>query len=116
MEWIVTIFAGLVLAVLAAPAAMLLLTIFVLVPMAHFLPAPATLARARFECPFRKTTVNATFLTTPDGQAADVTACSAFGEGAVTCGKACRALTSVGWTPSPMVPRFALISGDAAVR
>ena len=56
MDWIMMIFAGLVLAVLAAPIAMLLFTFFVLVPLAHLMPAPTTLARARFQCPFRKTT------------------------------------------------------------
>lgn len=116
MDWILMIFAGLVLTILAAPIAMLLLTVFVLVPLAHLMPAPATLARARFLCPFKKTMVNATFVTAPDGGATDVCACSAFGDGAVTCGKACRNLTSVGWAPSPMVPRFGLLAGDEAFR
>jgi hypothetical protein len=116
MDWLVMIIAGLVLTVLTAPIAMLLLTFFVLVPLAHLMPAPATLARARFQCPFKKTMVTATFATAPDGRAADVCACSAFGDGAVTCGKACRALTTVGFAPSPMVPRFGLLADEEAFR
>jgi hypothetical protein len=95
---------------------MLLLTFFVLVPLAHLAPAPATLARARFQCPIRKTTVTATFVTTPDGRTADVCACSAFGDATVTCGKACRGFATVGFAPSPMVPRFGLLAGDEAFR
>jgi len=116
MEWVITFVAGLVLAVILAPVAMLLLTFFVLVPLAHLMPARATLARTRFECPFKKVVVNATFVTTPDGAPADVAACSAFGDGKVTCAKACRALATVGFAPSPMVPRFGLLSGSEAFR
>ena len=117
MEWIVMVFAGLVLVVITAPIAMLLLTFFVLVPLAHLMPQSATLARARFDCPFSKETVNATFVTSPDRQGpTDVMACSVFGDGEVTCSKKCRALATTVWAPSPMVPRFALIAGDVAVR
>jgi len=40
MEWIATIVAGLVLVVITAPLVMLLLTVFVLVPLAHSRNAP----------------------------------------------------------------------------
>lgn len=116
MEWIVTVVAGLVLAVILAPVVMLLLTFFVLVPLAHLMPARGTLARTRFECPFKKIVVNATFVTTPNGTPADVAACSAFGDGTVTCAKGCRALATVGFAPSPMVPRFGLLAGTEAFR
>jgi hypothetical protein len=116
MEWITTIVAAIVLALIVAPVAMLLLTFFVLVPLAHLMPASRTLARAHFECPFKKMVVNATFVTTPDGAPADVAACSAFGDGEVTCQKACRALASVGFAPSPMVARFGLLPGTEAFR
>jgi hypothetical protein len=117
MEWLVMLVAGFVLVVIAAPIALLLLTFFVLVPLAHLMPPPTTLARASFQCPFRKTAVTATFLTPPDGGGpADVVACSAFGDREVTCAKGCRALASVGWAPSPMVARFALIADEVALR
>lgn len=117
MEWIVLIVAGFGLVLITAPIAMLLLTFFVLVPLAHLMPAPAMLARATFDCPISKKTVNVTFVTAPDREApADVVACSAFGSRAVVCEKKCRAMARVAWAPSPMVPRFALIADDVAIR
>ena len=43
-------------------------------------------------------------------------ACSMFGDGTVTCEKTCRALASVGWEPSAMVPRFSLLADGTAPR
>jgi|SRR5947207_10478412 len=117
MEWIATIVAGLVLVVITAPLVMLLLTVFVLVPLAHLTRRPATLARATFECPVSKTTVNATFEASAEHEGElDVVACSMFGDGTVTCEKTCRALASVGWEPSAMVPRFSLLADGTAPR
>ncbi len=117
MEWITTIVAGLVLVVITAPLAMLLLTVFVLVPLAHLTRRPEMLARATFECPVSKTAVNASFVASPEREGElDVVACSVFGDGKVTCQKTCRALASVGWAPSPMVPRFSLLADGTAPR
>ena len=116
MEWIVMIVAGLVLVVITAPLAMLLITVFVLVPLAHLAPRPAMLARASFACPVSKMAVAATFLASPDREGVDVVACSMFGDRTVTCQKACRGLARVGWEPSPMVPRFSLLADGAASR
>jgi hypothetical protein len=117
MEWIVTIFAGLVFALMVAPLAMLVLTFFVLVPLAHLMPAPSTRARVRFDCPFSRRTVTATFVTSPgDARPTDVVACSRFGDGKVVCSKECLALAAVGWAPSPMVPRFSLLADGTAPR
>jgi hypothetical protein len=117
MDWVVTIFAGLVLAVMVAPLAMLVLTFFVLVPLAHLMPAARMLARARFNCPVSKRTVTASFVTTPGSDhPTDVAACSHFGDRKVTCDKGCLALTTVGWEPSPMVPRYSLLADDTAPR
>ncbi|HET7343757.1 MAG TPA: hypothetical protein VFL90_19995 [Methylomirabilota bacterium] len=112
-----SIVGGVLLTILLLPVAFLLGTLFILAPLAHFMaPAPAV-ARTSFDCPYRKQHVNVAFVTAPDsGAPADVMACSAFGDGAVTCKKACVALGEVGWTPSPMVPRFALVSDGVAVR
>src|SRR3989304_4170625 len=52
MEWLGTILTGLALLVLLAPLLSLLVTVFVLVPLAHLLPHPALVARASFTCPF----------------------------------------------------------------
>ena len=117
MEWIVTIFAGLVFLALLAPVGMLLLTFFVLVPLAHLAPAPAMLARATFACPVSRRTVSAAFLTSPRSEhAVDVEQCSAFPHGRVACKKGCLALAAVGWAPSPMVPRVSLVAGGTAMR
>jgi hypothetical protein len=62
--------------------------------------------------------VTATFVTEPgDDRATDVAACSRFGDGKVMCAKECLALTTVGWTPSPIAaPRFSLIADETAGR
>ena len=117
MEGIVTIFAGLVLLALLAPVGMLLLTFFVLVPLAHLAPAPTMLARATFACPCSRRTVTAAFLTTPrSAQPTDVEECSAYPGGRIACRKGCLALAAVGWAPSPMVPRVSLVAGGTAAR
>ena len=117
MEWVMTILAGLVFAVMVAPLAMLVLTFFVLVPLAHLMPASRMLARARFNCPVSRRTVTASFVTSPgDEHPTDVAACSHFGDGKVVCGKKCLAVATVGWEPSPMVPRYSLLADDTAPR
>jgi hypothetical protein len=117
MDWIVTIFAGFVFALMLAPLVMLALTFLVLVPLAHLMPAPSMRAGARFDCPFSGRLVTATFVTSPDEtHPTDVAACSRFGHGKVACGKQCLTLAAVGWTPSPMVPRFALLADGTAAR
>ena len=117
MDWIETILAGLVFALMVAPLAMLVLTFFVLVPLAHLMPASPMLARARFNCPVSKGTVTASFVTTPgNDHPTDVAACSHFGDSNVLCGKKCLAVATVGWEPSPMVPRYSLVADDTAPR
>ena len=117
MDWLLMIVAGFVLMLMVAPLVTLALTLFVLVPLAHLMPPPSTLARRRFDCPFATRTVTATFVTSPVAERpTDVTACSRFGAGKVLCNKECLALTAVGWAPSPIVPRFALIADGTAPR
>ena len=117
MDWLVMIFAGVVLVVVVAPVAMLLLTFFVLVPLAHLMPQPSTLARTTLTCPVSKRTVNATFVTSPAAEhPTDIVQCSLFADGRVRCAKECLAHAAVGWTPSPMTPRFALLADGAALR
>jgi hypothetical protein len=117
MEWLITILVGFILVIAVAPIAMLMLTLFVLVPLAHLMPSPAMLARTSFDCPVTKRRVNATFVASPESERpADVVACSRFGDGRVTCAKACLEPAKVGWTPSPMVPPYCLLSGDTASR
>lgn len=117
MEWLITLVAGIGFAVLLAPVAMLLLTFFVLVPLAHLMSRPAMIGRATFDCPVTRRRVNAAFVSEPGhDHPSDVSACSRFGDGPVTCKKGCLAVATIGWGASAMTPRYALISGDVALR
>ena len=117
MDWVIMVVAGFIAAVALAPIAMLLLTVFVLVPLAHLMPRPAMLARRSFECPFSRRRVTATFLASPNTtHPEDVVACSRFGDGRVACAKACLGMAVTGWAPSPMVPAYCLLAGDTASR
>lgn len=118
MEWIVTLVTGLAVFVLLLPLIALLGTIFILVPLAHLLPPPAMVARTSFDCPFSKRRVSVAFLTSPSAeQPSDVLACSLFSDGGgIRCKKGCLGLAHTGWTPSPVVPRFALLAGGEALR
>jgi hypothetical protein len=117
MDWLIMIFAGVMLVVVVAPVAMLLLTFFVLVPLAHLMSQPSTLARTTLTCPVSKRTVNATFVTSPTAERpTDVVQCSLFADGRVRCGKGCLLHAEVGWAPSPMLPRFALLADGTAQR
>jgi hypothetical protein len=120
MEWLETVAAFLLfvgLLMLLAPALMLLLTGVVLLPLAHFLWTPLTLARTSFTCAFKRQRATVTFLTVAGREAPlDVAACSIYGDGPVGCEKPCLRLAAAQTTPSPMVPRFALLADGAAYR
>ncbi|OGL00686.1 MAG: hypothetical protein A3I14_00755 [Candidatus Rokubacteria bacterium RIFCSPLOWO2_02_FULL_73_56] len=117
MEWLGTILTGLALLVLLAPLLSLLVTVFVLVPLAHLLPHPAMVARASFTCPFSKRRVSAAFLTSPGSQApSDVLSCSLFGDGGVRCKKGCLGLAESLWEGRPVVARYALLADGEASR
>ena len=118
MEWITTLLAGLVLAVLLAPMFTLFVTIFLLVPLAHLVPRAPMINRASFDCPFSKSRVAVEFLNAPGAeQPSDVLGCSFFSDGReVRCEKGCLALARTGWGPSPMVPRYSLVADGVALR
>ena len=119
MELLVMLVTGLAAFVLLLPLILLLGTIFILVPLAHLLPAPSMVARTSFDCPFSKRWVNVAFLTEPSAEGpSDVLSCSLFtDERGIRCNKGCLGLArTTGWTPSPVVPRFALLAGGVALR
>lgn len=117
MDWLMTFVTGVAVFVLALPVLMLLLTFFVLVPLAHLAPRPSMIARSTFECPFSNQRATAEFVTSPDAERpADVVSCSVFRDGPVRCEKGCLALGTTGWTPSPAVARYALIAGGTTYR
>jgi hypothetical protein len=120
MEWIgivAPVLGFLALLVLLAPLLLLLLLGVIVLPLAHLLRAPLTLARVSFDCSFRRQRANVTFLTAPGREAPlDVVACSIYGDGPVGCQKPCLPLATAQATPSPMVARFALLADGAAYR
>jgi hypothetical protein len=118
MEWMVTILSGLGLLVLLAPVIMLLLTFFVLVPLAHFVPPASTVSRTSFACPVSKRRVSVAFLGISGvGTPTDVLSCSVFPDGErVRCAKGCLGLAETRRMPSPMVPPYALLADGVASR
>ena len=117
MDWVVSVVTAVGLLVLFSPLLMLGLTVFVLAPLAHLARRPAMIGRSTFECPFSKRCVSVEFLTSPDAtRPTEVRACSMFADGRICCAKGCRDLAESAWTPSPAVPRFALIAGDTTYR
>jgi hypothetical protein len=117
MDWVVSVVVGAGLLVLFSPLLMLALTVFVLAPLAHLARRPAMIGRSTFDCPLSKRRVSVEFLTSPDGtRPTDVRSCSMFADGRIRCAKGCCDLSETAWTPSPAVPRFALIAGDTTYR
>jgi hypothetical protein len=117
MAWLTTLVGVIGLAILLAPVAMLLLTVFVLVPLAHLVPRPPMLGRVTFTCPFSRRIVTVAFLS-PAGadHPSDVAACSLYGDGPVRCKKGCVDLATTGWAASAMTPRFSLVADGVALR
>lgn len=94
------------------------LLFFLLVALAHLMPAPSTVARASFTCPLSRRRVNVAFLTTPGAdQPVDVVSCSAFPDPErVRCAKGCLGWARSAWNASPMVARYALLAGGESYR
>jgi hypothetical protein len=112
-----SIVGGILLFILLSPLFVLLLTLFVLAPLAHLMTPPPSVARASITCPVTGREVSAAFLTASGAEhPADVLSCSAFPGGTVRCAKGCLAQSHVGWAPSPMVPRYALVADGVAMR
>lgn len=118
METVQAVLAGIALVVLLSPLIMLLLTFFVLVPLALLAPPLSTIGRATFDCPLSKRRVHAAFANAAgSAKPNDVLECSAFPDpGDVRCKKECLNGAETHWTPSPMTPRYALLADGAAYR
>jgi hypothetical protein len=117
MEWITTVLTALGLLILLAPLLMVLVTAFVLVPLAHLTTSGPTVARASFDCPFARKHVHATFLVPPGAdRATDVLACSVFGDGPVGCRKGCLQLAGTHAEPNAVTPRYALLADGESYR
>ena len=118
MEWIGSLVATLVLALLLVPMVAAVGCVFLLAVADWGFSRSPSVTRTRFFCPFSKRAVTTGFLTQPgSGQPVDVVSCSRFAdEHAVTCRKDCVELATARWTASPMEPRYALLSGGVAYR
>lgn len=103
---------------LVVPPAVLVSTMLLLWLSGHFLPAGPTVARMAFDCPFSKRRATVEFLIAPDSdRPTDVLSCSVFPKPYhVRCRKGCLNMAEAGWAPSPMMPRYALLSGGVAMR
>jgi hypothetical protein len=118
MEWIGSLVAVLVLIVLVVPAVAAVGCVFLLGAAGWVSYGSPSVGRAVFRCPLSGRRVTAAFLTPPGTeQPSDVMSCSRFkNERAVRCKKSCLHLATNGWAASPMAPRYALLSGDVALR
>lgn len=118
MEWIGSLVATLVVALLFVPLVAAVGCVFLLAAADWGFSGSPSVTRTRFFCPFSMRAVTTGFLTQPGSRSpVDVVSCSRFAdEHAVTCRKECRKLATAGWTASPMEPRYALLSGGVAYR
>jgi len=118
MEWVLAVAAGGGLLLLLAPLVLIFGGLILLGLFGHVLPGGGAVSRVSFDCPFSKRRVTAEFLTAPGTEEpADVLSCTAFAKPYhVRCKKGCLELVQAGWAASPMMPRYALLSGGVAVR
>lgn len=118
MEWVLTLTSSFVVLVLLAPFALLVGVVILLALANHVLPG-TTVSSTAFDCPFSKRRATVEFLT-PSGaqEPTDVLSCSVFAPKPyhVRCEKGCLGLAKSGWASSPMMPRYALLSGGVAYR
>lgn len=106
-----------VLLILLGPVLLLLVTVFVLVPLALIQARPTTVSRVSFDCPVSHRHVEAAFTTSPTVETPDdVLECSLFGGGPVTCRKGCLAHAVPHWGPPTAFARYALLAGGEAYR
>jgi hypothetical protein len=108
----------LTLVLLVVPPAVLVSVMLFLWLSHYFLPVGPTVARASFDCPFSKRRASVEFLIAAGSdRPSDVLSCSVFPKpGHVRCKKGCLSMAEVGRTPSPIMPRYALLSGGVAMR
>jgi len=118
MEWLGSLVATVVVALLIVPVVVAVGSVFLLGAAGWVSYGSPSVARAGFWCPFSRRRVTAAFLTAPGSeQPSDVVSCSRFeNERAITCQKGCVPLAETGWSASPLAPRYALLSGDVAYR
>ncbi len=118
MAFVLPLVGMLTLVLLLVPPAVLISMVLLLWLSHYFLPAGPTVARASFDCPFSKRRASVEYLI-PTGSdwPSDVLSCSVFPMPEhIRCKKGCLSMAEVGRAPSPMMPRYALLSGGVAKR
>jgi len=119
MEWVLTLMSSFVVLCLLGPLVMLLGGLMLFGLLGHVVRSGPGLWRTTFDCPFSKKQASVEFF----GEAGadhptDVLSCSVFAPKPyhVRCEKACLDLTETRCAFSPMMPRYALLSGGVAYR
>jgi len=118
MEWMLTL-TSVVVVFLVAPLVLLLGGLMLFGLVGHVLPRWPMVSRASFNCPFSKRRASVEFLTSPGAEGpSDVLSRSVFAPRPyhIRCEKGCLGLAKMGWMSSPMMPRYALLSGGVAYR
>jgi hypothetical protein len=118
MESVLTLTSSIVVLCLLGPLMMLLGGLMLFGLAGHMRSGPMV-SRTAFNCPFSKQRASVEFL--GDGASdrpADVLSCSVFAPEPyhVRCQKSCLDLAETRWAMSPMMPRYALLSGGMAYR
>jgi hypothetical protein len=121
MEWVLTLTSGVVVLCLLGPLVILLGGLMLFGLLGHVVRSGPAVWRTTFDCPFSKQRASVEFLGEPASDPdhpGDVLSCSVFAPKAyhVRCQKACLGLAETRWALSPMMPRYALLSGDVAYR
>ena len=117
MESLLAPTASLLVVILFVPV-LVLLGAGILLVFGHLVPDGSTLSRVAFRCPFAKRQATVEFLS-PSGsdKPTDVLSCSVFDKPYhVRCKKGCLTMAVTGRTPSPLMPRFALLADGVGYR
>ncbi len=118
MEWVLTLTASVLVALLVVPFVVLVGGILLMWAIGHLLPGSPIVSSTTFDCPFSKRRATIEFLTPQGaGQPSDVLSCSVFPHPShIRCKKECLKLAQSGWMPSPMMPRFSLLADGVSYR
>jgi hypothetical protein len=118
MEWVLPLTSGIVVLCLLGPLVILLGGLMVFGLVGHIVRSPGV-SRTTFACPFSRQRASVEFLgEAGSDQPSDVLSCSVFAPKPynVRCEKACLGLADTWTALSPMMPRYALLSGGVAYR
>ena len=119
MEWVLTLTSGFVVLCLLGPLVVLLGWLVLFGVVGHLVRSGPVVSRTTFDCAFSKRRASVEFLgDEASGHPTDVLSCSVFAPRPyhVRCEKACLGLAETRWAQSPMMPRYALLSGGVAYR